>query len=83
VFPKSMASRPGKCGIGRSNKNNNKKRPPRSVIDVIDVAKTRDISFLFLHTFSVGNQVLDGQIHVLLGHGYEGQRHTALSLRDP
>lgn len=48
-------------------------------------------SFFFLQkikpldplTFSVGNQILDREIHVLLRHCYKRQGHTALSLRDP
>ena len=48
-------------------------------------------SFFFLQrikpldplTFSVGNQVLDREIHVLLCHCYKRQGHTAFSLGDP
>lgn len=34
-------------------------------------------------TFSVGNQVLDREIHVLLCHCYKPQGHTTFSLGDP
>lgn len=95
VLPKSMLSNPGKCGIGRSEKHERRRREGRQ--DNLDlISKQHQYSYISSYnkrsnwykdiipgTFTMGGQVFDSNLHVLLCHRHQCQCYAAFSLCDP